>query len=115
MFQLSRNQKTVFFLIGHSYLFDNRKSQHSKLTLCMLSYLACFLSPSSSPCPIKTTAQWHKRQSSGILMPGYGLFTDSPPRLLDSPADAGLDLDLWYIENILTDYESQHLQTSESS
>ena len=32
-----------------------------------------------------------------------------------SPADAGLDLDLWYIENILTDYDSQHLQTSESS
>ena len=33
----------------------------------------------------------------------------------DSPADAGLDLDLWYIENIFTDYDSQHLQTSESS
>ena len=32
-----------------------------------------------------------------------------------SPADAGLDLDLWYIENILTDYDSQHLQTSEPS
>ena len=32
-----------------------------------------------------------------------------------SPADAGLDVDLWYIENILTDYDSQHLQTSESS
>ena len=32
-----------------------------------------------------------------------------------SPSDAGLDLDLWYIENILTDYDSQHLQTSESS
>ena len=76
------------FLIGHSYLFDNRKSQHRKLTLCMLNYLACFLSSSSSPCPIKTTAQWHKRQSSGILMPGYGLFTDSPPRLLEE----GLDL-----------------------
>ena len=35
--------------------------------------------------------------------------------ILNSPADAGLDLDLWYIENILTDYDSQHLQTSESS
>ena len=32
-----------------------------------------------------------------------------------SPADAGLDLDFWYIENILTDYDSQHFQTSESS
>ena len=32
-----------------------------------------------------------------------------------SPADAGFDLDLWYIENILTDYDSQHLQTSEFS
>ena len=32
-----------------------------------------------------------------------------------SPADAGLDLDLWYIETILTDYDSQHLQASESS
>ena len=32
-----------------------------------------------------------------------------------SPADAGLDLDFWYIENILTDYDSQHLLTSESS
>ena len=34
--------------------------------------------------------------------------------LLNSPADSGLDLDLWYIENILTGYDSQHLQTSES-
>ena len=32
-----------------------------------------------------------------------------------SPADKGLDLDLWYIEIILADYDSQHLQTSQSS
>ena len=32
-----------------------------------------------------------------------------------SLADVGRDLDLWYIENILTDYDSQPLQTSESS
>ena len=28
-----------------------------------------------------------------------------------SPADSGLDLDLRCIENVLTDYDSQHLQT----
>ena len=27
-----------------------------------------------------------------------------------SPADSGLDLDLRCIENVLTDYDSQHLQ-----
>ena len=32
----------------------------------------------------------------------------------DSPADSGLDLDLRCIENVLTDYDSQHLQTSET-
>ena len=31
-----------------------------------------------------------------------------------SPADSRLDLDLRCIENALTDYDSQHLQTSES-
>ena len=30
-----------------------------------------------------------------------------------SPADSGLDLDLRCIENVLTDYDSQHLKTSE--
>ena len=30
-----------------------------------------------------------------------------------SPADFGLDLDLRCIENVVTDYDSQHLQTSE--
>ena len=32
----------------------------------------------------------------------------------NSPADSGLTLDLRCIENVLTDYDSQHLQTSES-
>ena len=37
-----------------------------------------------------------------------------PDFLRSSPADSGLDLDLRCIENVLTDYDSQHLQTSES-
>ena len=47
-------------------------------------------------------------------MPYLCIFVEEVVTLF-SPADAGLDLDLWYIENILTDYDSQHLQTSESS
>ena len=31
-----------------------------------------------------------------------------------SPAESGLDLDLGYIQNVLTDYDSKYLQTSES-
>ena len=31
-----------------------------------------------------------------------------------SPAESELDLDLQYIQNVLTDYDSQYLQTSES-
>ena len=32
----------------------------------------------------------------------------------NSPAESELDLDLRYIQNVLTDYDSQYLQTSES-
>ena len=32
----------------------------------------------------------------------------------DSPADSGLDLDLRCIENVLSDYDREHLHTSES-
>ena len=31
-----------------------------------------------------------------------------------SPAESGPDLDLGYIQNVLTDYDSKYLQTSES-
>ena len=34
--------------------------------------------------------------------------------IYDSPAESGMDLDLWYIENFLINYDRQHLQTSES-
>ena len=50
-----------------------------------------------------------------IFLYNVALFGYVAPIAAYSPADAGLDLDLWYIENILTDYDSQHLQTSESS
>ena len=32
-----------------------------------------------------------------------------------SPVESEVDLDLGYIENVLTDYDSQHLQKQEST
>ena len=66
----------------------------------------------------KSCHSWEEKHSNIILNKDVDasiqpVYIDSNNS--DSPADAGLDLDLWYIENILTDYDSQHLQTSESS
>ena len=47
-------------------------------------------------------------------LPAAKLLIDLYPPLI-SLKDAGLDLDLRYIENILTNYDSQRLQISESS
>ena len=38
-----------------------------------------------------------------------------PQPCCNSPVESEVDLDLEYIENVLTDYDSQHLQKQEST
>ena len=56
-----------------------------------------------------TVILWH-------LLPSkqFCLLISALSFLASSPVESGLDLELRYIENVLTDYDSQYLQTSES-